>query len=78
MILWLFSLFGGVKLYENDHRTINFSFEMKKKLKMKASFGNLVIQFIDGHLIKFDKTNLSIREPHKIIASNNTTTLIAY
>lgn len=57
---------------------LTFPCEIKKKLKMKESFGNLVIQFIDGHLIKFDKTNLSVREPHKIIASNNTTTLIAY
>ena len=44
---------------------------------MKVSMGNLEVQFIDGHLIKFDKTNLSVQEPHKIIASNKNNTLVA-
>ncbi len=35
------------------------------------------MKFIDGHLIKFDKTNLSVQEPHKIIASNKINTLVA-
>ena len=39
--------------------------------------GNLEVQFIDGHLIKFDKKNLSVQEPHKIIASNKNNTLVA-
>ena len=54
-----------------------FPCEIKKKLKIKESFGNLDIQYIDGYLIKFDKTNLSVTEPHKIIASNKKNTLIA-
>lgn len=58
--------------------TLKFPCEFKKKLKMKASLGNLSINLIDGHLIKINKTNLSIIEPHKIIVKNNFNTLIAY
>lgn len=57
--------------------TIEFPCEVKKKLKMKVSMGNLEINYIDGHVIKFDKTNLSVREPHKIIVSNKNHILIA-
>ncbi len=57
---------------------LEFPCEIKKKLKMKVSMGNLETQFIDGHLIKFDKTNLSVQEPHKIIVSNKKNTLIAF
>ena len=56
---------------------LEFPCEIKKKLKMKVSMGNLEFEFIDGHLIKFDKTNLSVQEPHKIIASNKNNTLVA-
>jgi len=49
-----------------------------KKLKMKVSMGNLEVEFIDGHLIRFDKTNLSVQEPYKIIVSNKKNTLILY
>ncbi len=56
---------------------LKFPCEFKKKLKMKVSFGNLNVQFINGHIIKFNKTNLSIMEPHKIIISNNKATLVA-
>ena len=34
---------------------LEFPCEIKKKLKMKVSVGNLEAQFIDGNLIKFDK-----------------------
>ena len=50
---------------------LKFPCEFKKKLKVKVSFGNLNVQFINGHIIKFNKTNLSIMEAHKIIISNN-------
>ncbi len=56
---------------------LKFPCEFKKKLKMKVSFGNLNVQFINGRIIKFNKTNLSIMEPHKIIISNNKAILIA-
>lgn len=58
--------------------TLKFPCEFKKKLKMKASLGNLSINLIDGHLIKINDTNLSITEPNKIIIKNSVTTLIAY
>lgn len=57
--------------------TIEFPCEIKKKLKMKVSMGNLEVEFIDGHLIKFDKTNLSVQETHKIIVNNKNHTLVA-
>ena len=54
-----------------------FPESIKIKLKMKASHGNLKVEYINGHIIKFNKTNLSIMEPHKIIISNNKVTLVA-
>lgn len=53
-----------------------FPESIKTKLKIKVSQGNLNVQYINGHIIKFNKTNLSIMEPHKIIISNNKATLI--
>ena len=58
--------------------TLEFPCEFKKKLKMKASLGNLSISFTSGHLIKINNTNLSVTEPYKIIVENNSKTLIAY
>ncbi len=56
---------------------LEFPCEIKKKLEMKVSMGNLEVEFIDGHLIKLDKTNISVQEPHKIIVSNKKNTLVA-
>ncbi len=58
--------------------TLGFPCEFKKKLKMKASLGNLSISFTSGHIIKINNTNLSVTEPHKIIVENNSRILIAY
>ncbi len=58
--------------------TLEFPCVFKKKLKMKASLGNLSISFTSGHLIKINNTNLSVTEPYKIIVENNSKTLIAY
>ncbi len=57
---------------------LEFPCEIKKKLKMKVSMGNLEVEFIDGHLIKFDKTNLSVQEPYKIIVSNKKKNTMGY
>ena len=57
--------------------SLDFPSEIKNKLKMKVSTTNLKIEFLSGHIIKFDKTNLSVREPHRIIVSNSNKTLIA-
>ncbi len=58
--------------------TLEFPSEIKQKIKMKASLGNLKVDFINGHLIKFDKTNLSVKEPFKIIVNNNKQYLVGY
>lgn len=71
MILWAFSLSKGVmNICENTIATIEFPCEIKKKLKIKVSMGNLDVKFINGNLIRLDKTNLNVQGPHKIIASN--------
>ena len=57
--------------------TLTFPWEVIDKIKIKTSFRNLSIRFVNGHIIKFNKTNLSIREPHKIIISNSYNTLVA-
>ena len=36
---------------------LEFPCEIKKKLKMKVSMGNLEVDFIDGHLINIIFTN---------------------
>ena len=58
--------------------TLEFPCEFKKKLKMKANFGNLSISFTSGHIIKINNTNLSVTEPYKIIVENNSRILIVY
>lgn len=57
--------------------TLTFPCEIKNKLKIKTSLANLKVEFINGHIIKFDKTNLSVQEPHKIIIKGKNNTLIA-
>ena len=49
-----------MNIYENGPETLGFPCEFKKKLKMKASLGNLSISFTSGHLIKINNTNLSV------------------
>ena len=56
---------------------LEFPSEIKNKLKIKVSSTNLKFEFIAGHLIKFNKTNLSVNDPHKIIAINKGVTLLA-
>lgn len=54
-----------------------FSCEIKNKIKMKVSTGNLEINFFPGHLIKIDNTNISIEEPHRIIVKKDNMILLA-
>ena len=56
---------------------LEFPSDIKKRLKMKVSTTNLNIEFLSGHIIKFNQTNISVREPHRIIVSNYKNTLIA-
>ena len=58
--------------------TLKFPCEFKRKLKIKVSFVNLNINYIDGHLIETKNNNLGITEPYKIITKDKLTTLIAY
>ena len=43
---------------------------------MKVSTANLNIEFLSGHIIKFNQTNISVREPHRIIVNNSKNTII--
>ena len=54
-----------------------FPCEIKNKIKMKVSTGNLEINFLRGHLIKIDNTNISIEEPHRIIVKKDNMILLA-
>ena len=54
-----------------------FPCEIKSKIKMKVSTGNLEINFLSGHLIKIDNTNISIEEPHRIIVKKGNMILLA-
>ena len=58
-------------------QSLDFPSEVKNKLKMKVSTTNLKIKYLSGHIIKFDKTNISIMEPHRIIVTNSNQVLIA-
>lgn len=54
-----------------------FPCEIKNKIKIKVSTGNLEINFLPGHLIKIDNTNISIEEPHRIIVKKDNMILLA-
>ena len=54
-----------------------FPCEIKNKIKMKVSTGNLEINFLSGHLIKINNTNISIEEPHRIIVKKDNMILLA-
>jgi len=58
-------------------QNLEFPSEFKKKLKIKVNNNKLNIEFISGHIINLDKTNLSVTEPHRIIVTSENKTLIA-
>ena len=49
---------------------------VKEKITKIPKISKLHLEFINGKNIHFDKTNLSIHEPHKIIISNNLSCLV--
>lgn len=55
---------------------LEFPLCVKEKLMKIPKISKLHLEFINGKKIHFDKTNLSIHEPHKIIISNNLSCLI--
>ena len=66
-----------VKFLKTTIEQLTFPCEIKNKLKIKVSKANLSIEFLSGHIIKFNHTNLSITEPHRIIVKNSKQTLVA-
>ncbi len=62
VVLWAF--FIALKEELNYMKTtieeLIFLESIKTKLKMKASQGNLKEEYINGHMIKFNETNLNI------------------
>ncbi len=59
-----------VNHYENTIVQLTFPCEIKNKLKIKVSKANLNIQFLSDHIIKFNQTNLSITELHRMIVKD--------
>ena len=55
---------------------LKFPLCVKEKITKIPKISKLHLEFINGKNIHFDKTNLSIHEPHKIIISNNLSCLI--
>ena len=49
---------------------------VKKKHMKIPKISKLHIEFVNGKNIHFDKTNLSINEPHKVIISNEVSCII--
>ena len=55
---------------------LEFPLSVKDKITKIPKISKLHLDFISGKNIHFDKTNLSIKEPHKIIISNESSCLI--
>lgn len=55
---------------------LEFPLSVKDKITKIPKISKLHLNFISGKNIHFDKTNLSIKEPHKIIISNESICLI--
>lgn len=55
---------------------LEFPLSVKDKITKIPKMSKLHLDFISGKNIHFDKTNLSIKEPHKIIISNEPSCLI--
>ena len=55
---------------------LEFLLRVKDKITKISKTSKLRLDFISGKNIYFDKTNLSIKEPHKITISNESSCLI--
>ncbi len=55
---------------------LEFPLCVKEKLMKIPKISKLHIDFVNGNNIHFDKTNLSINEPHKVIISNESSCII--
>ena len=55
---------------------LEFPLCIKKKILLIKNIGKLNTQFIAGKNIKINNTNLALHQPHKIIISNDTTSVV--
>ena len=55
---------------------LEFPLSVKEKIMKIPKISKLNLEFVSGKKIHFEKTNLSLFEPHKIIISVNTFCLI--
>jgi len=55
---------------------LEFPIHIRTKLMKLKNITKLHIDFINGKNIVFNKTNLAIHEPHKIVISNSTSSVI--
>ncbi len=55
---------------------LEFPISVKEKLLKIPKISKLHIEFVNGKNIHFDKTNLSINEPHQIIIGNDLSCII--
>lgn len=55
---------------------LEFPINIKNKLLKLKDITKLHIDFINGKNIVFNKTNLKIQEPHKIVISNKTSSVV--
>ncbi len=55
---------------------LEFPLCVKEKIMKIPKISKLHIEFANGKNIHFNKTNLSINEPHKVIITNNSSCII--
>ena len=53
-----------------SNKNIEFPLCIKNRIFRIKGINKLHIEFINGKYIKFNKTNLALQEPHKLIISN--------
>ena len=56
--------------------SLEFPLCVKERITKIPKISKLHLEFVSGKNIHFDKTNLSLAEPHKIIISNESSCLI--
>ena len=68
----------GGEILNTTIENLEFPCDIIKKIQMKTSLSNLKVDFISGHIIKINNTNLIVTEPHKIIVNSHNKVLLAY
>ena len=57
---------------------LDFPLSLKTKIMKIKNISKLSIDFVGGKNIVIDNTNLAIQEPHRIIISNKTSSVILF